>query len=281
MNDVKRIMLNPMETYEECVSITKKKVKYSLFKLSLLTIIGGAYVGLGATTCFLIGGLLRQANPKLTEEYNYGVYKLVFGAIGFPMGFTAIIVCGAELYTSICAYTMAAFLEGEITILEKIKLLVISWVGNFIGALLLVGILYLSQIYGHEHDITLIAVANMKVSLGWGVVLIRGIMANWLVGIATWMANSAQDLTGKAVAIWLPISAFAMIGYEHCIANQYILVMAVAQGADLTFKQIVWDNLVPATIGNWIGGAIMVGAWYCMIYGHPIGFLKKKTETIV
>ncbi len=276
MTSLSRILLSPQEVYHECVDSAKHKTKYTFGKLCMLTIIGGAYVGLGATTCFLVGGLLRQANPSLSDEFNYGFYKLVFGAVGFPMGFTSIMICGAELYTSICAYTACGFLDGKISILQTLKLLIVSWCGNFIGCLLLVGILYLTDIYDHGHDITLIRIATDKVSLSWGVVLMRGIMANWLVGIATWMANSAQDLTGKAVAIWLPISAFAMIGYEHCIANQYILVMAVAQGANLTFKQIVWNNLVPSTIGNWIGGAIFVGAWYSCIYGNPLGFLHKN-----
>lgn len=262
------IILSPAEVFEECVNSAQLKTTYSFKKYALLNIIGGAYVGLGATTCFLVGGLMKQApwNPDITEQ-NYGVFKLVFGAVGFPMGFLAIIVCGADLYTSICAYSMAAWMERKITFLQKLYLLSVSWVFNFIGCLALVGMLYLSQIFNHK-DMYLEMMAKDKVSLNWGVVVVRGIFANWLVGIATWMANSAHDLTGKAVGVWLPISAFVMIGWEHCVANMFILVMAVAQGSPITVKQVLWNNIIPATIGNWIGGGLLVGGYYSLVFGE-------------
>lgn len=119
-------------------------------------------------------------------------------------------------------------------------------------------------------------VTEEKLALSWGVVVVKGIIANWLVGIATWMANAALDLSGKAIAVWLPISSFAAIGFEHCIANMFILMMGTAQGAQVTAKGILWDNLIPATIGNWIGGALFVAAWYSCIYGKPTLKMSKK-----
>lgn len=278
------LIYSPSEVFEHVVEGCKLKAKYSWKKLLLLTMIGGAYVGLGATTCLLVGGMVSEApwNPDETKQ-NYGMFKLVLGSVGFPMGFLAIMVCGAELYTSLCAYCMAAWLENEITLYEHIKLLVVSWVGNFIGCLWLIGLLYLSEIFDHK-DMYLEMMAHDKTHLKWGVVVVRGIFANWLVGIATWMANSARDLTGKAVGVWLPISAFVMIGYEHCVANMFILVMAVAQGGDLTVKQVLWDNIIPATIGNWIGGALLVGAWYSCTYGISYDlkkYIKNTTDKVV
>jgi hypothetical protein len=78
-----------------------------------------------------------------------------------------------------------------------------------------------------------------------------------------------QDLTGKAVGIWLPISAFAMIGFEHSIANQFVIPMGIVMGADVDAKHFIWMNLIPCTLGNWVGGAICLATVYAMAYGRP------------
>lgn len=263
------LILAPNELFHEIENIGYEKAQYPWYKVLLLSIIAGGYVSLGASTCFLIGGLMKQApwNPNVNEQ-NFGVFKLVFGAVGFPFAFMAILVCGSELFTSQCAYTMAAWLNGTISMLYVLKMLFLTWVGNFIGCLISVALFYGGQVYHHK-DMYLIIVTEDKLALSWGVVVIRGIFANWLVGIATWMATAALDLTGKAIAVWLPISAFAAIGFEHCVANMFTLMMGTAQGANVTPAKILWHNLIPATIGNWIGGAIFVGAFYSSVYRKP------------
>jgi formate/nitrite transporter len=265
----KALILSPPELYAEITHLGVEKSKYPWYKVMLLSIVAGGYVGLGATTCYLIGGMMNQA-PWYPDEsqHNYGLFKLVFGAVGFPFAFMSIIVCGSELFTSQCAYTMSAWLENQINMLYVFKMLILTWIGNFIGCLIVVGLFYLSEAY-HGKDQYIIMVTEEKLALSWGVVFVKGIFANWLVGIATWMANAALDLTGKAVAVWLPISSFAAIGFEHCIANMFVLMMGTAQGAEVTVKGILWDNLIPATLGNWVGGAIFVAALYSFVYGKP------------
>jgi formate/nitrite transporter len=272
----KALVLSPPELYSEITHLGYEKANYTCLKVMMLSIIAGGYIGLGSTTCNLIGGMMREApwNP-IGDERNYGVFKLVYGALGFPFSFLTILVCGAELYTSQCAYTAAAWWKGCISMLYVFKMLILTWVGNFIGCLMVVGLLYLSEIYDHK-DMYLIMLTEDKLSLSWGVVLVRGIFANWLVGIATWMANGALDLSGKAIAVWLPISAFAAIGFEHCIANMFILMMGTAQGAKVTAEKIMWGNIIPATIGNWIGGALFVGTLYSFVYGKPKLKLDKS-----
>jgi formate transporter len=269
------MIYSPKGTFHHAVEKCKEKTHYSTIKLILLGIIGGAYVSMGASLCLLVGGMMKQApwNPN-TDEQNYGLFKLVFGAIGFPMGFTAIVVCGAELFTSLCAYGMAAWLDKEISFLQHIKLLFISWCANFAGCLLLVGLLYASNVFDHK-DMYLHILAIDKTSHPWYVIVVRGIFANWLVGIATWMSISARDFTGKVIAIWLPISAFAMIGYEHCIANMFLLIMAVAQGVPLSASAILLYNILPSTLGNWIGGGCFVGGFYFLIYGATLPRILK------
>ncbi len=272
----KALILSPPELYAEITHLGVEKSQYPWYKVLLLSIVAGGYVGLGASTCYLIGGLMNEApwNPD-KEEQNYGVFKLVFGAVGFPFAFMSIIVCGSELFTSQCAYTACAWLENQIDLLRVLKMLTITWVGNFIGCLITVGLFYLGNIYDHK-DMYLLMVTEEKLHMEWGIVIIRGIFANWLVGIATWMANAALDLSGKAIAVWLPISSFAAIGFEHCIANMFVIMMGAAQGAPITTEEILWNNLIPATIGNWIGGALFVGVLYSFVYGKPSLKITKK-----
>lgn len=265
----KSLILSPPELYAEVSHLGLEKSNYHWGKILLLSIIAGGYLSLGATTCFLIGGTMNQApSYPIVSEHNYGLFKLVLGAVGFPFGFLTITVCGSELYTSQCLYTTAAFLENKITLLQVVRMLVLTWVGNFVGCLITIGFLYLSNIYDHK-DAYLIGITEDKISLQWGVVLVRGIFANWLVAIATLMANAALDLSGKAIAVWLPISAFVAIGFEHCIANMYTLIMGTAQGAATTAVGVMWYNIIPSTIGNWIGGSFLA-VLYAFVYGQPV-----------
>jgi hypothetical protein len=96
---------------------------------------------------------------------------------------------------------------------------------------------------------------------------LAGILCNWLVCLAVFLANAAQDISGKAVAIFLPVSAFVAMGFEHCIANQYVLPLALRLGSPITVSDIVTKNLLPATIGNIIGGAFFVATLYAACYG--------------
>lgn len=265
----KALILSPPEIYAEITHLGYEKAQYPWYKVLALSIVAGGYIGLGATTCFLIGGMMNQA-PWFPDsaQHNYGLFKLVFGAVGFPFSFTTIIVCGAELFTSQCAYTTCAWLENQIPLVKVLKMLVITWCGNFMGCVAVAYLFNVSTLYNHK-DMYLQYVFHDKLHQPWTTILVKGIFANWLVGIATWMANAALDLSGKFIGIWLPISAFASIGLEHCIANMFILVLAIAQGGEATFKQVIWHNIVPATIGNYIGGAIFIAAVYSFIYGKP------------
>lgn len=269
------LILPPADLYEEITHMGERKALYPWYRVLLLSVVAGGYVGLGASTCYLVGGMMNEA-PWFPDaaQHNYGLFKLVFGAVGFPFAFMSILVCGSELFTSQCAYTASAWLEGRINLLHVMKMLTFTWIGNFIGCLITVGLFYLANTYDHK-DMYITMVAEEKLDLSWGVVFVRGIFANWLVGIATWMANAAQDLTGKAVAVWLPISAFAAIGFEHCVANMFILMMAIAQGLTPSPGAVLWGNLIPATIGNWVGGAVFVAGLYSFVYGNPVKSEKR------
>ena len=103
-------------------------------------------------------------------------------------------------------------------------------------------------------------IAVGKVSASFGVIFLKGIGANWCVCLAVWLALSGRRLGEKLLACEIPVMAFVALGFEHCIANMFFIPLAMMQGADITMSQLFVTNLLPATIGNIVGGAIFVGA---------------------
>merc|ERR1712070_240586 len=112
-----------------------------------------------------------------------------------------------------------------------------------------------------------VAVAAAKTSLSFKAAFVRGVLCNWLVCMAVWMASMAKDLPGKIVAIWFPISAFVALGLEHSVANMFIVPLGMMNGAAVTWKAFLMKNLLPVTLGNIIGGAVCVAAFFSYAYG--------------
>lgn len=276
------IILSAPEVYAECSHLGYEKSKYPLHKSILLGIIAGMYAGIGATTCLLVAGTLNQApnNPRYPSgqnpEKNIGAYRILYGVFGFPLGFLAITTCGAELFTSLTLYTSIAWWEGKISLFRVWRMLFVSWCSNFIGCGIVTALYYWSDIYDGQ-EMTLFNIVKHKMELPWVDVMVLGIFANMLVCMATWMYNSALDFTGKVFAVWFPIASFAMCSYEHSIANMFYLLMAVAQGYDISTKDIFWKNLIPSTIGNMIGASLLFTSFYTFTYGKPdLKFTMKR-----
>ena len=109
--------------------------------------------------------------------------------------------------------------------------------------------------------------ASSKVSQPWHVIFLKGIGANWLVCLAIWLGMSSNEMFGRLVGLWLPVMVFVTLGFEHSIANMFYIPMGIMSGADVTVWEMVWNNLIPATLGNIVGGAILVGMVYSYAYG--------------
>ncbi|KAI8476113.1 MAG: Formate/nitrite transporter-domain-containing protein, partial [Monoraphidium minutum] len=273
----KSLILTPPEIYAECAHHGEEKSQFGALKLLTLCVIAGCYVGFGYTLSLMVGGNLGAD----ILEARPGLFSLVYGAIGFPAAFTMIVICGAELFTSMCAYMAAAWWEGKVTWKACVRMWVVTWCGNFAGCAIFLGLIYTTGIFEDGREWYALIMATKKVSHGFGNTLVRGIFANWLVGIATWQANAAQDLSGKAIGIWLPISAFAMLGWEHSIANMYLLPLTmVLEPGHLTAYEVIVGNLIPATIGNWIGGAVCVATVYAFAYGRPNVAVTRRVEGV-
>ena len=198
-------------------------------------------------------------------------------------------VAGAELFTGNNLIVMA-WADRRISLARLLRNWGIVYAGNLVGALATAVLVFAARQYEFGDGavgLNALAIANTKASLGWGQAVALGILCNALVCLAVWLSYGARSLTDKFFAILLPISAFVAAGFEHSVANMYFLPVGlfVKSGAadsfwhttgasagdygDLTWGHAAFDNLLPVTLGNVFGGAVMVGLVYWLVYRRP------------
>jgi formate transporter len=241
-----------------------------------LGVLAGAFIALGA-----IFSVTASAG---TSELPFGIARLVAG-VTFSLGLILVVVAGAELFTGNVLLVMG-WASRRISTRSVLRNWTIVYIGNFVGAIGTVGLVVASGWYaGGEGSVgtALLATAQVKASRPFLDVLMAGILCNALVCLAVWLTYSARSTTDRILAIVPPITAFVAAGFEHSIANMFylpaaILVRAVAPpsfwgstGTNAEAYAAVdipgfLGNLVPATIGNVIGGAVLVGAVYWVVY---------------
>jgi formate transporter FocA len=254
-----------------------KKASLDTVSLFVLAVLAGAFIGLGAifATTVAAGG---SALP-------FGLGKLLVGLV-FSLGLILVIVGGAELFTGNNLIVMA-WASGKVSTRSLLRNWVIVYAGNFLGSIMTAGLMFLSTQYtfgGGAIGSAALSIANGKTSLDFVPALALGIMCNALVCLAVWLAFSARTTTHKILAIVPPIAAFVASGFEHSIANMYFIPMGLfiksgapdsfwaamgktaADFSGLTWDRFLVNNLLPVTIGNIIGGALMVGAVYWFVY---------------
>lgn len=253
------------------------KVRASALKLLVLAVLAGAFIGLGAmfSTTVLAGTAGTMA---------FGFARLLSG-VAFSLGLVLVVVGGAELFTGNALMVMA-LAAGRIHIGEMLRAWAIVYVGNFIGAAGTALLVFMSgQYLLGDGAVALVALktAAAKAVLPFDRALFSGILANVLVCLAVWLALGARSTTDKILAIVFPISAFVAAGFEHSIANMYLMTegilikdfapgefMAKLAGLPATLAQLDWlslgRNLLPVTIGNIIGGGVLVGFVYWFVY---------------
>jgi formate/nitrite transporter len=250
----------PPAGYEGAVAAGTKKASMAPDKIFALGMLSGAHIGFGAYLMLTVGG----ACPGLVAT-NPGLQKIILGAFGLPFGLMMTLVTGAELFTGNTALVTTAFLEGKATLGGLLKSWITSYAGNFVGSVLLAAaVATAGTLVGGGASV---AVAVAKTSLSFKTALVRGVLCNWLVCMAVWMASMAKDLPGKIVAIWFPISAFVAMGLEHSVANMFIIPLGIMNGAAVSWKDFLLKNLLPVTLGNIVGGAVMVAAVFSYAYG--------------
>lgn len=261
-------MNTPKEVINIVNTLAQTKATYNIKKTLILAFLAGAYVAFGGLLAIIVGG----GSPGIAEE-NPGITKFLFGAT-FPLGLILVVVVGAELFTGNNAY----FIPNLINKKQSIRIILKNWglvyVGNFIGALFVAYIItHLTHIVSGSPFIDSVRqIAIGKTSHTFLVTFIKGVGANWLVCLAVWQGMAAKDTTGKIFAIWLPVMAFVTMGFEHSIANMYFIPLAIFEGAPITWAHFFESNLIPATLGNIVGGVLFVG----MPYGYLFGDKKKS-----
>lgn len=251
----------PAETLQAATGAgVAKSTGRPLPHLLLSSALAGAYIALGGVLSIIVG----FGFPQLSAT-NPGLQKLLSGLV-FPVGLMLVVVLGADLFTGNNALLVPPLAERRIGPTKVAANWILVWLGNFAGALaftyFLVYLCGLTVSEPYAAAVERIAVAKVSVS-PW-VIFLKGIGANWCVCLAVWLALSGRRLGEKLLACEIPVFAFVALGYEHCVANMFFIPLAMMQGADISVGTMFTANLLPSTLGNIVGGALLVGA--VMVY---------------
>lgn len=256
----------------EYVGVSKSEAPIlSMFSLSVLA---GAFISMGAI-------FATTVTAGTSGEWPYGVTRLLSGLV-FCLGLILVIVGGAELFTGNNLIVMA-WASGKVTTKAMLRNWIIVYTGNFVGAIGTAVLMFLSKQYtfgGGAVGRAALSIANSKSGLDFFQALVLGILCNALVCLAVWLTFSARSTVDKIAAIIFPITAFVAAGFEHSIANMYFIPIGLfinmfdptftaATGLDLphlTWGAFFINNLIPVTIGNIIGGTVLVAAVYWSVF---------------
>jgi len=214
-----------------------------------------------------ISSLSVAGNISGIAATNPGLVKMAFAAL-FPVNLLLIITTGGQLFTGNSATCAAARYEGLIDNHSMVRNWLVSIAGNIVGcAIMASAAVYIGACKGGTAGL-LTQTALSKCSAGVGKLFIKAILCNWMVSLAVFLSGASNDLAGKLVGVWFPISTFVAIGLEHSIANFFILPAARLMGAPLSWDTIVFGNWLPVLAGNLVAGAIVVAASYSYQYGR-------------
>lgn len=252
----------PAEIAQIFADSSKAKANMPLLKFFLFAVLGGMFIALGGLLTVVVAG-----GMPATSAVNPGLVKFVAGAL-FPVGLIMVCIAGADLFTSDCAGMTLSTLQKKTSWQALLKVWILAYAFNFIGAQIIAYFLAykagLATALPYQDYLHTLAYGKLK--YGWDVVIIKAIGANALVCLGTWMGYAGKDVMSKSLGIWVPVMIFVTLGLEHSIANMFFIPSAIYTGVDICWSQFIVDNLIPATIGNIIGGAVFVGMAYGYIF---------------
>jgi len=272
-----------MEKRVETASVAKAEL--SFLSLFMLAVLAGSFIALGAEFYTLV---------TFDSQLSYGLTKLI-GGLAFSLGLILVIVAGAELFTG-NNLLMMGLASRVVTYKQVLKNWVVSYVGNFIGSISLVFLMYFTDLWtvkDYQFGASAVITAVGKIELTFVEAFFRGILCNALVCLAVWLCFSARTVISKISAIIFPITAFVASGFEHSIANMYFIPFGILLGRNPEVVRKVLEmkpeinlerlniigflgNLLPVTLGNIVGGAIMVAVVYWLIIVLPQKIRKNR-----
>ena len=261
--------------FAQAQNVAIGKTKLAALPAFALSVMAGMLIATGATFMLLVKG---------DSTLSFAVSQ-VLGGLAFSLGLLCVIVAGAELFTGNCLMVCAAA-DRKISWGAVLKNWALVYVGNLVGSLVIVGILLGANFAGMNNGAVgnaMINVAYSKISLAPEAIFFRGIMCNWLVCLAVWMGFAGRTVIDKVFTTIFPVMAFVACGFEHCVANMFFLPMGIAAfnaygyAGDIDPAKLdamaqalnaggACYNIGLATLGNIVGGAIMVGMMYWIAY---------------
>ncbi len=258
---------SPAKIAEIAIESGVKKSKMSVTQLLILGFFAGAFIAFG----FMLDIKVTSGTPA-----DWGGFTSFLGAAVFPIGLVLTILAGGELLTGNMMTLPMAWFAKKISFGALLRNWILVLIGNFIGSI------FVAYFFGHVAHITsdgdtlakVVAIAKAKDALPFGVAFVSAIGCNWLVCLAVWLAYGAHDFAGKILGIWFPIMTFVAIGFQHVVANMYVIPSAIFEG------QVTWGqyfpNFVSVLLGNIVGGALFVGLAYFITYKKDI---EKSQDT--
>jgi formate/nitrite transporter len=257
--------LTPAETAEAVIAAGRRVLGQSPGRTFVLSLLAGFYISFGAQ-------LATVVTSDAAAHVGAGVSRLLGGSV-FSVGLMLVVVCGAELFTG-NSLLAAAVLHGEIGLGKMLENWVVVILGNLLGALFFAWLMAETRLWesgavGEQA----VKVAAAKCGLSPWVAFVRGVLCNWLVCLAVFMATAARDIAGKILSCYVPIMTFVASGFEHSVANMYFIPEGILVNGALGRPEpmLTWwnfgvANLLPVTLGNVVGGVLFVASAYWYVH---------------
>lgn len=268
---------SPNEILDISIQTSVKKTSLSKTKQFVLGILGGAFIALAATASNMASFNL------LAKPETYGIGRLIAGLV-FPVGIMLVIVAGGELFTG-NNLIFTGVLDKKVKLLKMLQNWFFVYLGNFCGAMIVVLLTFYTGQFKNGNSLLggiTIKIAYGKISLSFIQAFCAGVLCNWLVCLAVWMSFAAKDIIGKLFSCFFAVLLFVTAGFEHSVANMYyvpagifaknvnsfMVTSGVSYGAlnALNWSNFFLRNLIPVTLGNIVGGAILVAGIYWFNY---------------
>jgi formate/nitrite transporter len=264
----------PVETLRLAETTGIAKARLSWLDLSVKSFVAGIFISIGAGLDIAIAGGapgLRQSNPSMAT---------LISALTFPAGFVFIMLTNMELCTSNMFVMAYSTLRGRTTLYDLARNWIVSYVFNMAGCLFYAGLLfYWADVLTTEAQTSYaVTQAEGRVNVNWGYNVSKGIMCNWLVALAFFFATQGRDNTSKIYGIWVAIATFVAMGYQHSIANYFLVPIGMFYGTNFGVGKFIWASCIPVTIGNIIGGAFFGAFALWVVQGRHEPSVKERRD---